>query len=199
MSAHPESSPAVPASPVRDRSALVLDLFERYYDRVYLFARRSVDASAAEDIAQEVFARLLKAADLERKTLTASYLIKIADNLIKRRYQRRKKLEACVEAVALGGAAGRDTGREHRAGAAGDEVGDEKQRVSHALKHLAPAEQDTVRMIVCGGLSYSQAAEALGARVTSVNNWKHRGIQRLKKHATECSRDGRVAPGRDAG
>ena len=61
MSAHPESSPAVPASPVRDRSALVLDLFERYYDRVYLFARRSVDASAAEDIAQEVFARLLKA------------------------------------------------------------------------------------------------------------------------------------------
>ena len=42
------------------RSAIVLDLFDRYYERVHAFARRSVDANVAEDVTQEAFTRLLQ-------------------------------------------------------------------------------------------------------------------------------------------
>ncbi|MBT5382261.1 MAG: RNA polymerase sigma factor, partial [Phycisphaerae bacterium] len=37
-----------------------------------------------------------------------------------------------------------------------------------------------VRLVVCNGLSYQEAAESLGVPVSTVNNWKYRGLQRLK-------------------
>ena len=39
-------------------------------------------------------------------------------------------------------------------------------------------------MIVCEGLSYEDAAASLGVRVSTINNWKYRGIQKLKQAAT---------------
>jgi len=160
------------------RDEVVLRLFERYYERVYCFARRSVDASAAEDIAQEVFTRLLDHEGIERKTISVSYLIKIADNLIKRRYRRRKRQEEFIS--------------EQRAAAGSESVPvpmpgrEESERQesdpSERLRFLNETEEDAVRLIVCRGLSYEQAARALGVKVTAVNNWKFRGIQRLRQH-----------------
>ena len=160
------------------RDELVLRLFERYYERVYCFARRSVDASLAEDIAQEVFTRLLDHEGIERKTISVSYLIKIADNLIKRRYRRRQRQEAFLD--------------ERRAAAGAENtpvpgrIDQERSRAGERvppLRELSGTEEDAVRLIVCRGLSYEQAARSLGVKVTSVNNWKYRGIQRLRQHA----------------
>lgn len=177
------------------RDEVVLRLFERYYERVYCFARRSVDASAAEDIAQEVFTRLLDHEGIERKMISVSYLIKIADNLIKRRYRKRQRQEAFLsEQRAAAGAEntpipGRvEPERSSRRGAA------------ETLRWLSDTEEDAVRLIVCRGLSYEQAARALGVKVTSVNNWKYRGIQRLRQHTAPDSAGRRGhAEGRGAG
>ena len=49
---------AVPVTP--NRANLILELFDAYYKRVYCFTRKSLAPSAAEDIAQEVFTRLLQ-------------------------------------------------------------------------------------------------------------------------------------------
>ncbi|MFM7133611.1 MAG: sigma factor-like helix-turn-helix DNA-binding protein, partial [Planctomycetota bacterium] len=46
---------------------------------------------------------------------------------------------------------------------------------------LEKDEQDAIRMIVCEGKSYQHAAEALGVSVTTINNWKHRGIVKLRR------------------
>lgn len=156
--------------PVDNRGALVLRLFEEFYERVYFFARRSVDQATAEDVAQEVFVRLLDKDDLESRPMSVSYLIKIADNLIKRRHRRLKKLEEFISGelqrfeTRVGDAAAR---------ADSDSAG--------LLGQLPAEEQDAVGMIVCRDLSYEATALALDVKISTVNNWKYRGIQRLKQ------------------
>ncbi|MEL6330276.1 MAG: sigma-70 family RNA polymerase sigma factor [Planctomycetota bacterium] len=176
---------------LEQRGRIVLDLFEKYYDRVFCFARRTVDSSAAEDIAQEVFTRLLDHQGLETKTISVSYLIKVADNLIKRRYRQARRAERFASERAK--VAGREeTGQPSSRESAGGERG------RRYLESLSRHEEDAVRLIVCRGLSYEQAARALGVRVTAVNNWKFRGIQRLRHHTGADGRrheDDR-APGR---
>jgi RNA polymerase sigma-70 factor (ECF subfamily) len=156
--------------------AVVLDLFESSFERVYRFARRSVDAELAEEIAQEVFVRLLSLQDFEKKQLSVSYLIKIADNLLKRRHQRRRgweniKGDLARDSVARSGA---KAARPH------SEIDD--TRVTAAMDRLSSDERAAVRLIVCEGLSYEDAARSLGVQVSTINNWKHRGIQKLKDH-----------------
>ena len=59
----------------QNRANLVLDLFEQYYTRVFCFARKSLPAESAEDIAQEVFSRLLHLKHLEElDVISVSYL-----------------------------------------------------------------------------------------------------------------------------
>lgn len=166
----------------------VLNLFEKYYERVYCFARRSVDAQTAEDIAQDVFTRLLDLPDLETRIIESSYLIKIADNLLKRRY---RKLQQAYRHAA--GERDRVEGKACRPGdrAVGGEVWESD--LAESLRHLSECEQDAVQLIILRGLSYDEAAAALGVKTSSVNNWKFRGLQRLKQHSSPKTAAGRNA------
>lgn len=150
------------------RGALVLSLFEQFYDRVYWFARRSVDAPTAEDVAQEVFTRLLRIPDLEDRIVNSGYLIKVADNLIKRRHKQKVQLERFT------------SDRSERPETVAFNEEPVESRCTGALHQLSDAEQDALRLIVCEGLSYEAAAKALDVKVSTVNNWKFRGIQKLR-------------------
>ncbi len=154
-----------------NRGALVMSLFEQYYERVYWFARRSVDAPSAEDVAQEVFVRLLRIPDLQDRVVNASYLVKVADNLIKRRHKQKVQQERFA------------TSERYSSDAA--DVADnfaETADDSHepALSRLSNTEHAALRLIVCEGLSYEAAAKSLDVRVSTVNNWKFRGIRKLR-------------------
>jgi len=163
------------------RASIVLDLFEQYYHRVYCFARRSLPADAAEDISQEVFTRLLKLERLPQLEVSVSYLIKIADNLIKRRYNKARRFHRFLElAEDLAPATAR-----RDAPVVKDESGD----LERHFAHLSPREADAVRLVVCEGLSYQEAAASMGVPVSTVNNWKYRGLQKLKeKYGDRSSR-----------
>lgn len=168
----------------------VLNLFEQYYERVYCFARRSVDNTMAEDIAQEVFVRLLNVPDIETRTIEVGYLIKIADNLIKRGHRRRKLMERHVANTR------REIEKEHRPTSGREESGDERtRRLQQQLSSLTEREQEAVRLIVLRGLSYEEAALALGVKTSSVNNWKFRGLKRLKQHGSRQEMAGRKEDG----
>ena len=164
-----------------DRATLVLDLFDQYYERVYAFLRKSTTPDVAEDLSQEVFVRLLQHPELERLTISISYLLKIAHNLLRRRYARAARLrELLEERVMMDG--GDETARARRQSRSDAERGDLGSDVLEtALGLLGKDEQDAVRLIVCEGKSYQHAAEALGVSVTTINNWKHRGIVKLRK------------------
>jgi RNA polymerase sigma factor (sigma-70 family) len=163
-----------------ERARLVLDLFDQYYERVYAFLRKSTTPDVAEDLSQEVFVRLLKHPELERLTISISYLLKIAHNLLRRRYARASRLHELLEerfAMDGGDEVARSRSRTRDANGGAD-VGTDV--LETALGLLAKDEQDAIRLIVCEGKSYQHAAEALGVSVTTINNWKHRGIVKLR-------------------
>ncbi len=154
-----------------ERATLVLDLFDRYYERVYAFLRKSTSGDVAEDLAQEVFVRLLQHPDLESLTISISYLLKIAHNLLRRRYTRAARLRQLLEergecAVPPSGIA---------EGILDPGV------LETALGLLSRDERDAIHLIVLEGKSYQHAADSLGVSVTTINNWKHRGISKLRE------------------
>ena len=172
------------------RSAIVLDLFDRYYERVHAFARRSVDANVAEDVTQEAFTRLLQHPRLEEMEISISYLLRVVQNLLRRRYTRTAKLRTILEREF----APRERRRRERMAMMDDppEPGLllREVRLEEALGRLSSDERDTIRLVVCEGLSYAEAARSLGVSVTTVNNWRHRGLHKLRRFI----RDGRVEP-----
>lgn len=172
------------------RALRVLNLFEQYYERVYCFARRNVDSSTAEDIAQEVFVRLLHVPDLESRVIQVGYLLKIADNLIKRGHRRNRLMERHASVRKREIEQEYDSPRPRAATPA-----DGSATLKRDFGTLTEREQEAVRLIVLRGLSYEEAARAMGVKASSVNNWKFRGVQRLKQHNSRQDIAGRQADG----
>lgn len=176
--------------PLENRAQIVLELFDKYHNRVFCFVRRSTDQATAEDVAQEVFIRLLTKEDLENKEINVSYLLKIADNLLKRRYQRGKRFDTFLQVE--GRRKTEQTLRTERT-----PPGERTTKVRQGMDKLTSGERDAVRMIVCEGMSYQAAAKSLDVNVTTVNNWKFRGIQKLKQFADHDQAErGTSVPGR---
>ena len=71
---------------------------------------------------------------------------------------------------------------EDRAGAVDAHAGGDEGRGRLAADALRPAgdERDAIRMVVVEGRSYAEAARSLGVSVTTINNWKHRGLEKLR-------------------
>lgn len=188
------------------RRETVLGLFELYYERVYCFVRRSLPAAQAEDIAQEVFVRLLEHRNLENLSINVSYLIKIADNLMKRRYQRGQRFNRYLRTK-------EEESRRHEsadATPAGSAAGApfsfgvrfDSEDMRAAFERLSPNERDAVRLIICEDMSYEAAATSLGVNVTTVNNWKFRGLRKLRDYAEQLEKQpgpGEAGADADAG
>jgi len=129
----------------------------------------------AEDIAQDVFARLLQIDRLPEMQISVSYLIKIADNLIKRRYNRNQRFQRFLEA---NDARMEDASEDSWAGLDTNELSDD---VNARLDQLSLDERNAVELVICHGLSYQEAAHSMGVPVSTVNNWKYRGLQKLRE------------------
>ena len=166
--------------PVRDRAAFVLDLFDRYYDRTISFLRGWTSADVAEELAQETFLRLLQHPEIERREISVSYLLKVAHNLLRRRHARAMRLRALLEERPA-------PSRDSRPRADADVDAVDREVLEAALALIGQDERDAIRLIVCEGLSYQHAADALGVSVATVNNWKHRGLAKLRRILTSTS------------
>ncbi len=165
----------------RDRAEIVLDLLERYYDRAYAFARKSADAATAEDAVQEAFTRLLGHPRLEEMSISIGYLLRTIQNILRRRFSRAARLREMLQEEIAPGRARRTRGRlsedERFRGTTSVDLG----TLQRAMDRLGGDERDALRLIVCEGLSYAEAARSLGVTVSTINNWKHRGLGRLRK------------------
>ncbi|MEC8321097.1 MAG: RNA polymerase sigma factor [Planctomycetota bacterium] len=168
--------------PVNKRSDIVLDLFEQYYDRVYAFARKSAEPAVAEDATQEAFVRLLQHPRLEELEISISYILKIVHNILRRRHTRSVRLREILDEHV----APREQRRHENQGLVFENPGvmatADLASLERSFARLNDDERDALRMIVCEGKSYAEAARSLGVTVTTINNWKHRGIGKLRKH-----------------
>ncbi|MEE2681354.1 MAG: sigma-70 family RNA polymerase sigma factor [Planctomycetota bacterium] len=173
-----ESSRRLTASNGESESQFILRLFDNYYERVFCFTRRSAPLDVAEDVTQEVFIRLLQHPRLRELSISCSYLIKIAHNLLRRRHTRWVKLQEILD--------GKRTEEPSRRGRVPDD--DRKPSrldIREAMSTLKPEEQDALDLIICRGMSYDQAANALNTSVTTINNHKYRGLQKLRRWTQE--------------
>ncbi len=159
------------------RSDMVLDLFDAYYERVFAFARKSAGPAVAEDVTQEVFVRLLQHPRLEELTISISYLLKIAHNLLRRPHTRSTRLREILDDEIRPRELRRTSDCEQPDAGRFDD-----STLVRAMDRLSSDEQDAIRMIVCEGRSYTHAAQSLGVSVTTINNWKHRGLKKLRGH-----------------
>ena len=158
------------------REDFVRDLFEQHYERVYCFLAKRVSSDQAEDFAQDVFFRLIKHGNLERVDVTASYLFKIADNLVKSSFGRDLRRRRLADNL-------RETVRVRSLKDSSEDVSGciESGNIQKALESLTQNERSAITLIVCQGLSYESAAAALGVSTTTLNNWKHRGVKKLRE------------------
>jgi RNA polymerase sigma-70 factor (ECF subfamily) len=165
-----------------DRAQIVLDLFDAYYTRVYAFARKSADPAVAEDATQEAFVRLLQHPRLEELEISISYLLKIVHNILRRRHTRSVRLKEILDREVTPRQRRAEKDENENMIAMGDAAKADACTLERAMCRLNDDERDALRLIVCEGRSYAHAARSLGVSVTTINNWKHRGLSKLRKH-----------------
>ncbi|MEM9082303.1 MAG: sigma-70 family RNA polymerase sigma factor [Planctomycetota bacterium] len=155
------------------RQEIVESLVTRYYDRVLRFARQITDTDAAEDVTQEVFLRLSKLEGLEDREINISYLLKIAHNLV--RGNQRSVMRGIKAQDRIRSRAAEILEAKLRPLS---EI-DPDHQLAKLIAKLSPNERQAVHLTVCCGLSLREASEAIGVRISTVTNWKYRGLQKL--------------------
>ena len=188
-----------------NRARIAGELYVAHYHKVYAFVRKFLDEAEAEEVAHESFVRLLKVRELERMSISVAYLFRIAENLLRRRYERAQRYRAILERlgrVAPWAFEDSDAGSGQivaRRGVEESADGAGSGRLEAAFEHLTSSEQSAVRLIVCEGLDYHAAARSLGVPVSTVNNWKHRGIAKLRRLVASPLASERSCPSRAVG
>jgi RNA polymerase sigma-70 factor (ECF subfamily) len=172
-----DTAPADAAAP--DETLLMdEDTFRGFYHRTsgmlwaYL-SRATGDPSAADDLLQESYYRLLRARVVfEGEDHRRHYLFRIATNLVHDRFRRPR----------LDGASLSDDGaREPVAG--GDLAVQTQQRadLERAMARLTPRERDLVWLAYGQGSSHQEIAGALGLRTGSIKPLLFRARRKLVK------------------
>lgn len=184
----PDGEP-IPTDPVglaALRARIVARLYERDYPRVHRFCRKLAREEVAEEVAHEAFVRLLRVRKLERMVVGTAYLLRIAENLLRRRHERAQRYRTVLDGYGMvvpirTGTAGSTEAESPTVGRMRSQrVVPDAGELHAAMCALTHEEQTAIRLIVCQGLDYQAAARSLGVPVSTINNWKHRGLAKLK-------------------
>jgi RNA polymerase sigma factor (sigma-70 family) len=163
----------------RDEPEHFAVLFRRYAPEVQRYVRRRIGADAADDVVAETFLAAFRQRDgyeLEREN-ARPWLYGIATNLIGR-YRRSE-----IQQYRMLARTGRDPVTEpftDRVDAAVSAAGTRGQ-LAAALARLPAAHRDTLLLVVWGGLSYAEAAAALGVPTGTVRSRMNRARARLRR------------------
>jgi RNA polymerase sigma-70 factor (ECF subfamily) len=153
------------------------ELFERYRQPIYAFFRRRLnDAARAEELAQETFLAVLKAAArYEPRALFRTYLYGIALNLLAA--ERRKAGRQASEALAIG-----EEEQSRQAGMptlhADPEAG---IWVRQGLAQLEAEQREVLMLREYEQLSYAEIADVLRVPVNTVRSQLFRARLALKE------------------
>lgn len=185
-SAHPRSSsfivtedtfgPLAESNPDAARTRIVNRLHETCSLRILAFLRKSVPVDVAEELTQETFLRLLQVENLEKKSISISYLFRVAQNLLRRRYNLATRFQSVREDYLHHEIDLFTTTQDNVQCLAAIEA----ETLGTAMEGLRPHEKETVRLIVCEGMTYAEAARIMSVPISTVNNWKHRAIRKLR-------------------
>ncbi|MGO9513105.1 MAG: RNA polymerase sigma factor [Steroidobacteraceae bacterium] len=140
-------------------------------------ARRVAHAQDADDLAQEVFARLLRVHDAELIRNPLSYLLGIATHVV-REFRQRKQHERVLFDSALTEDLCDDPERAAAQSAA--EQLELRERLDKALRQLPAAQQLVLLLVKRDGLSYAEAARSAGLSVHTIEKYVVEARARLR-------------------
>lgn|GEM_PF-1626675 len=160
------------------------DALRRAWTVVYHHARANVrERQEAEDVAQEVFVRVLgrlASPDGAAAAIEQAYLTRTARNLLYDRWRRRDRNRA-DDAAYAGDRSGDPVGPE-------DEVVRriEGEEVRLALTTLTPAQRQVLRLRIFEQLTADEVAAVVGRTPDWVRQTQHRALRALRDHLTRA-------------
>jgi RNA polymerase sigma factor (sigma-70 family) len=129
--------------------------------------RRVKNRDDADDLAQEVFARLLRVKDAELVRKPMAYLIGIATHVV-REFRQRRQLEPVLFDSHVSDSVPEESRLE---GPQMDEQLDLQARLDAAIAKLPPAHQVVLILVKRDGLSYTEAAKKARLSVHTVEKY----------------------------
>lgn len=158
-----------------DEKALIA-IHQRYYPVVYRYAQyRLSDQAHAEDIASEVFVRLIDAVRSGKgpRTTVRGWLMGTAANMINDHYRRHyaHTEEALTEKI-------------HSDGGNPDQLNERAERVEavrKALEKLTPEQQHVLALRFGSEFSLEETAELMGKNINAVKALQFRAISTLRR------------------
>jgi RNA polymerase sigma-70 factor, ECF subfamily len=162
-------------TPPTTAEPVALGLFERHGRAVRRFLFRFTrDTAAADDLAGEVFLRVVKASPAyEPREREAAWVFRIAQNVLRDAHRRRiRSVEHAIDADAV---------------APADQVA--SLDLQRGLDALPEDERVALLLGEMGGLSYAEIAAATGATVPAVRSRIYRARQTLRARLLPPSRE----------
>jgi len=155
-----------PERPAMDEAAFVA-LYEQTARRLRGYLRRATgDASLADDLLQESYTRLLGSGFLaDDDDHLRNYLFRIATNLVRDHYRRRRPTDAEPPDPVVDASHGRDI--------------ELRTDVGAALAGLKPRDRQMLWLAYVEGSDHREIASALGLRAASVKSMLSRARSRL--------------------
>ena len=150
-------------------------IFDEYYPRIYRFAlARLRDHSAAEDIASETFARVLRSLDdfKWRGGGFEAWLFRIAGHLVVD-HARAGRWVRTVEDVTIEGI---DTATPEAAFVATETAGE----LSVLMEQLPPDQREVLRLRFMEGLDPGEIARVIGRKANAVRQLQFRALSNLR-------------------
>lgn len=177
------SPPGLPESPSRWAATV----FEHFRSPLYRYLlRRLRSAENAEDLAQEVYLRLLRASNPRQVRSPQAYVYRIALNVLYEFRLRERGDRTVLDPTALAEAA-----EELPDDAASpDEVYDEdarRRRFELVISRLPPMQRAVLRLAVQQDLAHAQIARALGISISTVRNHLYKGIEHCRHRLAETA------------
>lgn len=151
-------------------------IFERYHLRIYNFCFQMLkDAAVCEDLTQNVFLKVMRYKHSYREGKFASWIFKIARNLLSDYYRERTTIKS-FESI------------EHAIGELDGMSTEKEEEINHLMRVLNMLNEKDRELIVMNrlqGIKYDQIAEIIGSNTGSVKTRIHRIIKKIRTHYFE--------------
>jgi RNA polymerase sigma factor (sigma-70 family) len=153
----------------------VAGAYEHHRDQLVSNLSRIYPRTVVEDAVQDLFLALARNGFGDPSRLTDRYLWRAVNRAVRRRLR--------LESSRLGRLAERALAGEGDHAASPDGAGldaVDAEALARALQAVDPRELEVFRMLICQGMSYREAACALGTTEHDVTNRRVRGLRRLR-------------------
>jgi RNA polymerase sigma-70 factor (ECF subfamily) len=162
-----------------DKTALT-SIFDTYYHPLYRYIYHHIShQAAAEDLAAEVFTRLLEQLRAGRgpERYLKAWLYRVAHNLAVDELRKRTHRDHDVlnEHIA---ASGRDVLEQTH-------LALQSQQAKEALARLTPNQRAVVALKFLEGLDNAEIARILELSVSAVKALQHRGLETIRRHLSQ--------------